>query len=142
MTTETRLLDERFLLDLVAAWNSHDVEQVAVFYTPEYEGVDVGQAAPHHGVDGLRHNFRHILSAFPDARFEVQQMLIQGANAALVWVARGTHQGSFWGIPPTQRQVAVRGVTLLKVERAKVRHAQYIWDVAGLLRAIGLLPKL
>lgn len=142
MTMETHLLDERFLLDLVAAWNSHDVEQVARFYTPEYEGIDVAQPAPHYGMDGLQRNFRAILTAFPDVHFEVEQVLIQGANAALVWLARGTHQGSFLEIPPTYRQVAVRGVTLLTVENAKVCRAQYIWDLAGLLRAIGLLPRL
>jgi hypothetical protein len=36
----------------------------------------------------------------------------------------------------------VRGVSLLTLESGKIKHAHYIWDVAGLLRAIGLLPDL
>jgi predicted ester cyclase len=59
-----------------------------------------------------------------------------------MWNVRGTHQGTLMNIPPTGRQISVRGVSLLTIENAKVRRATYIWDVAGLLRAVGLLPEL
>jgi hypothetical protein len=36
----------------------------------------------------------------------------------------------------------VRGVSVLMIEDSKVKNATYIWDVAGLLRNIGLLPEL
>ena len=45
-------------------------------------------------------------------------------------------------IPPTGRRVTVRGVTLLTIDGDSVRRSESLWDVAGLLRAIGLLPEL
>jgi len=45
-------------------------------------------------------------------------------------------------IPPTGRAVAVRGTSVLTVEDGKIKRAFRIWDVAGLLRSIGLLPEL
>jgi predicted ester cyclase len=59
-----------------------------------------------------------------------------------VWTARGTHRGSVMNIPPTGRAINVRGVSVLTIENAQVKNAIYIWDVAGLLRNIGLLPEL
>jgi hypothetical protein len=45
-------------------------------------------------------------------------------------------------IPPTGCDIAVRGISVLTVENGKVTRGLYIWDVAGLLRSIGLLPEL
>jgi hypothetical protein len=45
-------------------------------------------------------------------------------------------------IPPTGKKIAARGVTVLTVEDGLVKRALYFWDVAGLLRDIGLLPEL
>ena len=45
-------------------------------------------------------------------------------------------------IPPTGREVAVRGVSILTIADGKVTHGETIWDTAGLLRALGLLPEL
>ncbi len=69
-------------------------------------------------------------------------MVIQGDRAAVAWTARGTHRGELLRIPPSGRVVTVRGMSLLTVERNLVVRALSIWDVAGLLRAIGLLPEL
>jgi hypothetical protein len=45
-------------------------------------------------------------------------------------------------IPATGRPVTVRGVSVCHVEGGRIVRAMHIWDVAGLLRAIGLLPEL
>jgi predicted ester cyclase len=71
-----------------------------------------------------------------------EEMVVQGNRVAVVWKARGTHQGTLMNIPATGRPVAVRGVTLLTVAEGKVSRALYLWDVAGLLRDLGLLPEL
>jgi hypothetical protein len=45
-------------------------------------------------------------------------------------------------IQATGRSVAMRGMSLLTLEDGKIKCGLYIWDVAGLLRSIGLLPEL
>lgn len=44
--------------------------------------------------------------------------------------------------PPTRREIRVRGVSILTVGDAGITHGLYVWDTAGLLRNIGLLPEL
>jgi hypothetical protein len=45
-------------------------------------------------------------------------------------------------IPPTGRAIVLHGVSLLTVSSGKITRASYLWDVAGLLRCLGLLPEL
>jgi steroid delta-isomerase-like uncharacterized protein len=133
---------DRLVSELLEAWNSHDVDRVASLYAQDYNGYDVGQASPQQGVPGIRRSVTNYFLAFPDLRFETESTLVQCNQVAIVWRAEGTHRGSLMHIPATGRRVDVRGVSLLTIEKGKVLRGHYIWDVAGLLRSLGLLPDL
>lgn len=130
------------IVELVEAWNSHDVERVAALYSPAYKGTDVAHALPQVGPEGIIQMVQMYLRAFPDLHFMHEETIIQGNRAALVWRARGTHRGTLMKIPATGRQIDACGTLLLTVENGKVTQGASIWDVAGLLRSIGLLPDL
>jgi steroid delta-isomerase-like uncharacterized protein len=127
---------------LTEAWNSRDPARVAALCAPDYEGENVGEAAPHHGPEGMAASVTAYLAAFPDLQFTVDDVVIQGDRVVQVWRVRASHRGSLMNIPPTGRPVAVRGASLLTFRGDKLYRATYIWDVAGLLRGIGLLPEL
>ncbi len=127
---------------LAAAWNTHDAEQLASLYAPDYRGEDVGEAGPVLGRAAVRRSAERYLTAFPDLRFEVERTIVQDRVVVLVWRARGTHTGALIRIPPSGRSVQVRGVSVLDVEAGQVRRGSVIWDLAGLLRDVGLLPDL
>ena len=129
-------------INLMNAWNEHDVDRVMSFYAPDYVGVDVGQATPEHGPDGKRRAVIGYLHAFPDLHFVPEEPVGQDDMVAVNWVARGTHLGPFMNIPPSGRAIMVRGVSTLKLRDGKIVRATYVWDVAGMLREIGLLPDL
>jgi steroid delta-isomerase-like uncharacterized protein len=124
------------------AWNSHNIERVLNFYSPDYVGSDVGLPALSHGHAGLRAMLETYWKAFPDLRFTVTNTVVEVSRVAMVWQAKGTHQGSIMNIPPTGRRVEVRGVSIIEVKDGLVVHGQYIWDLAGMLRHMGLLPEL
>lgn len=132
---------KRLMLELLEAWNAHDLERTATFYAPDYEGIDVAQATPQRGPAEVTQSLARYLRAFPDLHFTADT-IIQGKRVALVWTARGTHRGTLMRIPATGRTIEVRGTSILVVEHGKITRGLYIWDVAGLLRAIGLLPEL
>lgn len=125
-----------------AAWNSHDIEKVLSFYSHDYIADDVSQASLLRGHQGLREMLGTYWQAFPDLQFAVTDMVIEGSRVATVWVAAGTHQGTIMNIPPTGHRVEVRGVSIIDVEDGLIVRGQYIWDLAGMLRHMGLLPEL
>jgi steroid delta-isomerase-like uncharacterized protein len=124
------------------AWNSHDIEKVIGFYSPEYVGDDVGLASPVRGRDGMRTMLESYWRAFPDLRFKVIGTVVEGIRLAILWIGEGTHHGTIMNIPPTGHKVEVRGVSVIDVEDGLVVRGQYVWDLAGMLRHMGLLPEL
>ncbi len=134
--------NRRRIIELIDAWNAGDPARVAACYAPDYVGQDVGAPGFQRGPDEIRKVTQVYLRAFPDLRIELDDLIMDGDRAVVVWRLHGTQRGTFMNIPPTQRRVAVRGATIVELEAGLIAHATRIWDVAGLLRAIGLLPEL
>jgi steroid delta-isomerase-like uncharacterized protein len=134
--------NRQLVTDVVAAWNDHNLERLAGLYAPDYEGVDVGQANPQHGPEEARRSMAGYLLAFPDLHFTLDSTIMEDNCVVLAWTARGTHQGKLMHIPPTGHSIEMRGISLFTVEGNKITRGLHIWDVAGFLRAVGLLPEL
>ncbi len=132
----------RLVEEFLAGWNAHDIPRVAALHAEEFEGVDVGRPGSYRGPKGISQLMSDSLEAFPDLCLTRDGVVIEGDRAVLVWTARGTHKGRLMRIPPTGREICVRGVSVLTVGEAGITHGLYVWDTAGLLRGIGLLPEL
>lgn len=127
-------------LALLDAWNSRDPKRAAMFYAPDYVGIDIGQRGQQTRRDRLQ-TLAGYVRAFPDVQWSGDTM-VEGDRVTLIWTMRGTHQGAFMRIPPTGRSVEVRGVSIITIAEGKIVHGLTIWDAAGLLRSLGLLPAL
>jgi len=68
-------------------------------------------------------------------------MVAEGDTVAVEWTLAGTHRGRLMGIPPTGRVICLTGVSLLRYRGDWVAADTRVWDFAGLLRQIGLLPN-
>lgn len=130
------------ITQLVEAWNSHDPERVGAWYTEDCYGLDVAVARPQIGREGVQAMFAAYYHAFPDLEITPDEMIIEGDRVALFWTARGTHLGAILNIPASGRRVVARGVNRLVLQDDKVCETLTIWDVAGMLRGMGLLPDL
>ena len=127
---------------LLNAWNSHDFAQIAALYTVDCKGIDVGQAEMYRSIEGLRQIFASYWTAFPDLHFELEASIEATDALALFWQATGTHLGSIQNIPATGRSVQVRGSAHHFLSGGKITRSLYVWDTAGMLRSLGLLPEL
>ena len=132
----------QLVAELVQAWNAHDLDRVAALYAPEYEGEDVAEPTRLCGPLGIREAAGRYLRAFPDLHLTVEHTVVEGSQAAIAWTVRGTHDGPLLRIPPTGRVVVVKGMSMLTARDGRLTGGLYVWDVAGFLRAIGLLPEL
>ena len=133
---------KEILAELLNAWNDHDAERVASFYAPEYTGTDAGEPGEQHGPAGIRQTVQGYLAAFPDLTIVQGQAVLCGDSAAIQMTVRGTHRGNIMHIPATGRPTEIQGVAFLRFDQARIIQASYLWDVAGFLRSIGLLPDL
>lgn len=127
---------------VVAAWNSHDPTRVAAHYTEDCYGLDVAIARPQIGRVGVQNMFAAYYHAFPDLEITPDDTIIDGDHVAIFWTARATHLGPILNIPASGRPVTARGVNRLVLQDGLVCETLTIWDVAGMLRGMGLLPDL
>ncbi len=131
------------LSSLIEAWNAHDPDRVSSFYAADFVGVDLSQSQlVLEGTTGLQRLLAAAWRAFPDLELIPEEMIVDCDRLAVFWLAQGTHQGRLLNIPPTGRKVQWRGVSWLTWRDDKIEKAAYLWDLAGLLRTLGLLPDL
>lgn len=131
------------LNSLIDAWNAHDSERVSSFYAADFVGVDLSQSQlVLEGMAGLHRLLASAWRAFPDLELIPEEMIVDCDRIAVFWLVQGTHQGRLLNIPPTGRKVQWRGVSWLTWRDDKIEKATYLWDLAGLLRSLGLLPDL
>jgi steroid delta-isomerase-like uncharacterized protein len=127
---------------LICTWNEHNLDRLAMLYAEDFEGKDVGLAQTYYGLVGIRQMAETYYKAFPDLIFTATETIVDGNRAALSWTSTGTHLGKIMNIPPTGRTIKVSGITTVSIQNGLIVRSSVLWDVAGLLREIGLLPDL
>ena len=93
-----------------------------------------------------REEFKQLLSlyitAFPDARFTVEDEIADGDRVASRYTFRGTHRGELLGIPPTGKQVTVTGIIINRIVNGKTEEGWLNFDALGMLQQLGVLPSM
>jgi glyoxylase-like metal-dependent hydrolase (beta-lactamase superfamily II)/predicted ester cyclase len=86
--------------------------------------------------------FESVFGAFPDWRFEVLDMVVEGDRAAVRWRARGTFAGpaSFLGFEPTGARADLEGADLIWVRDGRMVRLEGYMNGAELARQLGALP--
>lgn len=81
-----------------------------------------------------------VRTGLPDFHVTIEDLVTEGDKVASRWTARGTHQGEFFGIPPTGKQATWTGMTIYRFAGGKIVEAWWIKDVMGLLQQLGVIP--
>jgi steroid delta-isomerase-like uncharacterized protein len=92
-----------------------------------------------HGPEEFKQFLSLYLTAFPDARFTVED---EGDLVASRSTLRGTHQSKFMGIPPTGKPVTVTGIAVDRIVGGKFVEGWLNFDALGMLQQLGVIPAL
>ncbi len=94
-----------------------------------------------HGPEGLKAFNAQAVTAFPDVRVTIEDLLAQGDEVVARWTLRGTHEGALrGGIPATGRRVEVSGITISRIRNGKLVENWGNYDLLGMLQQLGVLP--
>jgi len=126
--------------EFARTWSSHDMNQVLPLYTDDCIYEDVTLGAVNHGKEELRRFGQMFISGFPDVRFEMTSGFVAANWAGGEWIMTGTHTGNLPGLPATGKGVNLRGSSIVELQAGKIRRCSDYWDMATLLRQIGLMP--
>ena len=94
------------------------------------------------GIEGLTQFVSIMRSALPDLRITLEDDMAEGDKVVTRWIGQGTHQGELMGIAPTGNQVTITGITIHRIDDAKIVEEWSNWDALGLMQQIGAVPSL
>ena len=109
------------------------------FLDPAY----VDHSAPPYlppGAEGWRQLRTPFFTAFPDLHVTIDYMVAEGDKVAVQYTIRGTHQGELMGIPPTGKQVMVRGLDMNRFKDGKLVERWGNQDDVGMMQQLGVMP--
>lgn len=89
------------------------------------------------GAAGVKARIQAIRAAFPDLRFVLEELIGEGAVVATRYHWVGTHRGSFLGIAPTGRRIAVRGMDFYRFAGGRLAEHWDNVDEFGMLSQLG-----
>src|SRR3954453_19113831 len=109
-------------------------------FAPEFVNLNAVEGTPS-GPEGQRQVMQRLWNAFPDARFEIEEIAAAGNTVICVGTMSGTHEGELSAIPATGKKVSWRQCNLFTVdEQGRFVEHDAIRDDLGLLRQLGVMP--
>lgn len=106
----------------------------------DYIGHPSGAEEGTRGPAGVKEYVGGLRRGVSDLTVTVDDQFAEGDKVVTRWTARGTHDGSLMGIPPTGREAAVTGITIQRLENGRVVEGWTNWDLMGLLGQLGVAP--
>jgi steroid delta-isomerase-like uncharacterized protein len=77
---------------------------------------------------------------FPDIQWTLEEMIAEDDKVAARFTMRGTHRGTFFGVPPTGKTIAVQAMNFYRLANGQFVQEHGQPDMLGLLQQIGAVP--
>jgi len=91
--------------------------------------------------EGTLEFFRNLLTAFPDMRMDVEDLIASENKTVARVKATATHQGEFMGVPPTGARVEVQLIDVMRFNDAGLVCEHWgVTDMLSLMQQLGVVP--
>ena len=109
------------------------ISPAAVFHVP-------GRPEPMRGPAGYLAIIGMMRGGFPDIQWTLEETIAEGDKVAARFTMRGTHQGTFLGVPPTGKKIVVQAMNFYRLTGGQFVEERGQPDLLGLLQQIGAVP--
>jgi steroid delta-isomerase-like uncharacterized protein len=91
--------------------------------------------------DGMLEYFGLLLSAFPDMRMDVEDLVADGDKTVARVRATATHEGEFMGVPPTGNRIEIQLIDIMRFDvDGLVCEHWGVADMLSLMQQLGVVP--
>ena len=80
--------------------------------------------------------------AFPDLHEMSDVLVAEGDQVARVYTAKGTFKDEFMGIPPTGKQIVVKGIQVFRIVDGRIAEVWSSSDDLGMMQQLGVIPTM
>ena len=134
MPEDNKTIARRIINDII---NGKRHEQIDTLVSPSYVyhgpgGMEV------RGPEGFKQLINMYLTAFPDLRMTIDDLIAEGDKVVTRWTGRGTHRGDLAGIAPTGKTATVTGIIISRFAGNKLVEDFESFDEVAMLRQLGV----
>jgi steroid delta-isomerase-like uncharacterized protein len=108
---------------------------------PDYVSHAPGDPELSRGPEDIKEIVRAYHAAFPDLAFTVEKQVAEGDMVVTRWIACGTHQGQFMGVPPSGRRIEVSGMSMDRISGSRIVENWNNWEALELMQQVGAIPE-
>jgi steroid delta-isomerase-like uncharacterized protein len=137
MSEENKALVRRFYDEVMSRGNLAAVGELSAPNLIDHNPMP-GQAP---GPEGIKQVVAMFRAALPDLNVTVDDIIAEGDKVVARTTIRGTHRGEFMGIAPTNKQVTVNSMDLVRIVNGKAAEVWHIEDALGMMQQIGAIPS-
>ena len=135
--TALRRKREAIVREHMESENRHEFDvTMGTFHHPRYEIIATGDV--HDGEGEVARYFQETRAAFPDQRNELIALHHSDDAVIAEFNLKGTHLGSYRGLPPTGRAFTCRMVALFLFEEDRLVGERVYFDSATIQRQLGI----
>ena len=137
---ENKTIARRFVEVLQEFFRTGDAELMDTVLADNVVQHISGMPPEAQSLEGFKQLLPALHQGFPDALFEVEDLVAEGDKVAFRLVWNATHQGELFGIPPTSTRATVTEMHLLRIADSKIVERWGEWDALGMMQQLGAFP--
>ena len=118
-------------------WNRGNVDALDELLAPGYINHTPSTPNPPPGPQGLKPIVLAIRRAFPDLRYEIQDIVATEDAVVMRVRMTGTHRGDLFGLAPTGKRVSVDQINIERIREGKIVEHWRVTDEWGLMKQLG-----
>ena len=144
----------KLIQDFWHASERGNIDEMVAFWAPDainHGGqITHAQLRPPTGPEGLKRVFKSLLTAFPDRKYIIEDILAIGDKVVCRLTVSGTHQGVpeipveggpiLMTIHPTGKAYMVQHIHIFRVENGKIAEHWASRDDLGMMQQLGGVP--
>ena len=124
----------RTLIDEI--WAKGRIELADELFHPQ--AICPSAAALPVGPEGTKQIVQMVRTAFPDYWVKIDMIAAEGDRVGARIVQGGTHEGEFFGVPATGKEVSWTEMAMLRIGGGKILATWFDSDIAGLMQQLGV----
>ncbi|MFC6732971.1 ester cyclase [Haladaptatus sp. DYSN1] len=140
-TTDVHAANKRLVQrEVREVWAEVNDESIAALFAPDVViGTRrMGDEETLASRDDIREHHREWMDGFPDATFEIHELLAEGDAVMFYWTMEATHTGQFRGYAPTGNAVSIDGFGFRRIQDGKITVSTDSASMVTLLDQIGV----
>ena len=131
--------------NLIRDWMSevltgHNIDAIDKYFAPGcvHHDLEMGDSQ---GIDAEKRLTSTFVTAFPDLRFTLNNVLAEGDLVAGLATITGTHRGDLMGVPPSGKHFEASIMAIFRVVDDKIVEHWSHANVMSQLGRLGILPQ-